>query len=131
MSGLMETQDGVSHSHSTTLSGLVATAQRDQAEIVASRNFQPEWDQSIGDPISNIGHRFQQVKVSVRPVIVTELVGPALEQELHEILLGMDENYLPGFSKAEDLHKKLPVLNAWMAIHIVCTPLNFSIKKCV
>ena len=43
---------------------------------------------------------------------MTECVGPALEQEMHEILLGMDENYLPGLSKAEDLHKKLPVLNA-------------------
>ena len=42
----------------------------------------------------------------------------------------MDENYLPRLSKAEDSHKKLPVLNAWMAIHIVCTPYSFSIKKC-
>ena len=58
VSGLMETQDGVRHYHSTTLSGSVATAQREQADIVASRNFQREWDQSIGDPISNIGHRF-------------------------------------------------------------------------
>ena len=58
VSGLMETQDRVRHSHSTTLSGSVATAQHEQAKIVASRNFQCEWDQSIGDPISNIGHRF-------------------------------------------------------------------------
>ena len=43
---------------------------------------------------------------------MTKRVGPALEQELNDILLGMDENYLPGLSKAEDLHKKLPVLNA-------------------
>ena len=42
----------------------------------------------------------------------------------------MDENYLSGLSKDKDLHKKLPVLNAWMAIHIVCTPYNFSTKKC-
>ena len=47
VSFLMETQDRVRHSHSTTLSGSVATAQREQAEIVASRNFQSEWDQSI------------------------------------------------------------------------------------
>lgn len=51
------------------------------------------------------------MKVSRRPVVVTERVGPALEQELYDILLGMDENYLPELSKAEDLHKKLPVLN--------------------
>ena len=45
VSGLMETQDRVRHYYSTTLSGLVATVQREQDEIVASRNFQREWDQ--------------------------------------------------------------------------------------
>ena len=37
---------------------------------------------------------------------MTERVGPALEQELHDISLGMNTNYLPELSKAEDLHKK-------------------------
>ena len=96
VSGLMEKQDGVRHSHSTTLSGSVATAQHDQAEIVASRNFQCEWDQSIGDPISNIGHRFRHVKVSGRPVVVTERVGPALEKELHEFCLVWTRTTCPG-----------------------------------
>ena len=55
---------------------------------------------------------------------------PQPPAQLHDMLLGRDENYLPGLSKAKDWHKKLPVLHAWRALHIVGTPYSVSIKKC-
>ena len=72
-------------------------------------------------PINNIGDRFRQFSANGRPVVVTERVGPAIEQELHEILYGMDENYSPALSMAEDL-KKLFFLSAWLDKHWLCTP---------
>ena len=127
--GMMETEDRVRYRRSTVLLKSVASAQMDMANTLASRNFRNGWDKSIDDPIDNIGDRFRQLSLSGRPVVVTERVGPAIEQELHEFLHDMDDNYSPALSMAEDL-KKLVCLSAWMNKHWLCTPYSISIQRC-
>ena len=127
--GIMETEDGVRYCRSTILLESVASAQMDMSKTLASRNFRNEWNKSINDPIKNIGDRFRQLSVSGRPVVVTENVGPAIEQEMHEILHGMDDNYSLALSMAEDL-KKLVCLSAWLDKHWLCTPYSIFIQRC-
>ena len=119
--GMIETEDGDIYCRSTVLLESVASDQMDMAKTLASRNFWNEWDKSVDYPIKNIGDRFLQLSVSGRPVVVTERVGTAIEQELHEILHDMDENYSPALSMSEDL-KNLVCLRAWLDKHWLCTP---------
>ena len=126
---MMETEDGVKYCRSTALLESVSSAQMDMAKTLASRNFRNEWKNSIDDPIKNIGDRFCQLLVSGRLVVETERVGPAIEQELHEILHGMDDNYSPALSMAEDL-KKLVCLSVWLDKPWLCTPYSISIQRC-
>ena len=76
--GIMETEYGVRYFRSTVLLESVASAQMDMAKTLTSRNFRNEWENSIDDPIHNIGDRFCQLSVSGRPVVVTEPVGTAI-----------------------------------------------------
>ena len=75
---IMETEDGVRYFRSTVLMKSVDSSQMDMAKTLTSRNFRNEWENSIDDPIHNIGDRFCQLSVSGRPVVVTEPVGTAI-----------------------------------------------------
>ena len=130
ISGMMETVDGIRCSRSVDLPKSVASAKREEASKWASRDFREEWDKSMRVPIERIGERFRQLKVSGRPVVVTERVDGTIEQKLHAILLGMDSKYKEDLSRAEDLTKVLVVLDGWIKKHCVVTPYSFSIQKC-
>ena len=130
VSGLMEMGDGVTHAHSTVLPESVKSAKREAAVKWASRDFMSEWNESIAAPLGNISDRLGQLKVSDRPVVVTERVDGTIEKKLQNVLLEMDPNYKEDITKAEDMTKVLTVLDRWMKRHAVITPYSISIQKC-
>ena len=129
ISAVLDTRSGLAYTHNNHLLESLATARREQAQELASRDFLAEYKASIDQPIQELGERFARVVVGGRPVLVCPRVGPSIENKLHETLRKICAKYNEKLTLSEDM-KKMPRIKHWLDKHCVAHPYGLLLQKC-
>ena len=93
IAGTIETASGVETVTDATLPRTVLKAKHAKASMIASRDFDTEWEASMAVPIDALSGLFCHLKTADRPVVVTPRVASKSVSALHDQLKKIDPTY--------------------------------------
>ena len=107
----------------------MASHRQQSQQALDDQDFKAEWAKAMKALINKLAHRFSQLSLEGRPVLVKDPVNVDAANELHAILAAVDPKYSDAIHRKTDW-KDVPDLEKFFKTHVVVTPYSLSYQKC-
>lgn len=120
-------QDAAKDPNQTTLRTSQGTNHTSNAE---DKDLRKEWLKAMDPVIQQLTSRFSRLELCGRPVKVVDRATDEMVNELHEKLQKIDPSYNKDITEQARFAREMPILDKFIADHVVFTPYSAQFRKC-